>query len=85
MSNTPLAWASGNGHEAVVEMLLGRADIDPNKPGEDGQTPLGCAAKNGYEGAVKILLGQDDVNPTNLVRAANHHSGGLLKTGTRER
>jgi len=36
MRATPLAWAVGNGHEAVVELLLGRADINPDKPDEDG-------------------------------------------------
>jgi len=29
MGDTPLAWAAENGHEAVVELLLGRADITP--------------------------------------------------------
>jgi len=40
MGDTPLAWAERYGHKAVVKVLLGRHDIDPNKPGEDGQTPL---------------------------------------------
>jgi len=32
MGNTPLVWAAGNGHEAVVELLLGWADLDTDKP-----------------------------------------------------
>ena len=56
MGNTPLGWAAGNGHEGVVEILLCRDDINPNKPDEDGQTPLLLAARNGHEGVVKILL-----------------------------
>ena len=63
MGDTPLAWAAWNGHEAIVKLLLGRADIDPDKPREDGRTPLMLASCNGHEGVVKMLLGRDDVNP----------------------
>ena len=48
MGNTPLAWAAKSGHEEVVRELLRRDDIDPDKPGEDGQTPLCLAACNGH-------------------------------------
>ena len=34
MSNTPLGWAAVAGHEEVVEVLLSRDDIDPEKPDE---------------------------------------------------
>ena len=63
MGHTPLAWAAGNGHEAVIEILLGREGIDPDKPGEAGRTPLLQAARNGHEGVVRMLLERDDVNP----------------------
>ena len=66
MGATPLAWAAGNGHEAVVELLLGRADINPDKPGGDGRTPLVLAACGGHQGVVEMLLGRDDVNPNKL-------------------
>jgi len=36
MGDTPLGWAAGKGHEEVVKLLLGRADINHDKPGEDG-------------------------------------------------
>ena len=63
IGNTPLTWAACNGHEGVVEVLLGRDDINPNKQGVGGQTPLHCAAFNGHEEVVKVLLEQDEVNP----------------------
>ena len=63
VDDTPLMWAAVNGHERVVEMLLGQGDIRPDKPGEDGQTPLWVAAWKGHEGVVKMLLGRDEVNP----------------------
>ena len=62
MGNTPLTWAAYNGHEGVVEILLGRDGINPNKRDVGGQTPLCCAAQNGREGVLKMLLGRDDVN-----------------------
>ena len=59
----PLAWAAWNGHEGVVEILLGRGEIDPDKPDNKGRTPLSFAAWSGREGVVKILLGREEVNP----------------------
>ena len=40
VDNTPLVWAACNGHERVVEMLLKRGNVSPDRAGEDGQTPL---------------------------------------------
>ena len=37
---TPLAWAARNGHEEVVEVLLGREEVNPNKPDDRDKTPL---------------------------------------------
>jgi len=60
---TPLHWATWGGHEGVVKTLLGRDDINPDEPDNDGQTPLHWAGLRGHEGVVKVLLGRDDVNP----------------------
>jgi len=44
-------------------MLLGREEVDPDKPDMFNRTPLYCAAGNGHGGVVKILLGREDVSP----------------------
>ena len=59
---TPFWGAVLNGHEGVVEILLGRNDVNPDAQDIDGRTPLCCAAQNGHEGFVKMLLERDDVN-----------------------
>jgi len=60
---TPLLWATKEGHEGVVRILLEREDVNPNQADtECGQTPLSWAAENGHEGVVKILLERGDVN-----------------------
>ena len=60
---TPLSWATENGHEGIVKLLLGRKDVNPDTPNTGGRTPLSFAAENGHEGIVKLLLGREDVNP----------------------
>ena len=47
MGYTSLARAAWNGHEAVVELPVNRAQIDLDKPSEDGQAPLMLAACDG--------------------------------------
>jgi ankyrin repeat protein len=50
-----------NGHEAVVKLLAGKADVDSKD--ESGRTPLSLAAENGHEAVVKLLLaGKADVD-----------------------
>jgi hypothetical protein len=44
------------GHEAVVELLLAKNNIDPNQRDKFGLTPLFFAAKNEYPDVVKLLL-----------------------------
>ena len=87
LGNTPLVWAAHNGHERVVKILLGRDDVNPDKPDFRERTPLSCAAGRGHEGVVKILLGRDDVNPdkpgeweqTPLFYAARKGHEGVVK------
>jgi ankyrin repeat protein len=54
---TPLSWAAGNGHEAVVKLLLEKGvELETKDKSNYGQTPLSWAAGNGHEAAVKLLL-----------------------------
>ncbi|KAH0551075.1 hypothetical protein GP486_007577, partial [Trichoglossum hirsutum] len=47
---TLLWWATGNGYEAIVKLLLDSDKVDVNsKDGGHGQTPLSWAAMNGRE------------------------------------
>ena len=46
-----------------MKILLGRKDINPNKPDENSQTPRFWATRSGYEGVVKMLLEREDANP----------------------
>jgi len=87
LDRTPLTWATYNGHEKVVEILLGCSEVTPDKPDKYGQTPLGYAARNGHEGIVKILLGREEVTPdkpgnygrTPLLCAARNGHEGVVK------
>jgi len=48
-----------------VKLLLGCADVNPDKPDNSGQTSLSWAARNGRDGspALKLLLGREGVTP----------------------
>lgn len=60
---TLLSWGAGNVHEGIVNLLLGREDVNPGIPDTMyDQTQLSRAAKNGREGIVKLLLEREDVN-----------------------
>ncbi|KAF5563133.1 ACB 4-hydroxyacetophenone monooxygenase [Fusarium phyllophilum] len=59
----PLCMAAGDGHVAVVRLLLGTGKVDPDARDFDGQSPLWRAAKNGHTTIVKLLLDTCNVDP----------------------
>jgi ankyrin repeat protein len=76
---TPLSWAAGRGHEAVVRLLVDTGKADINSKNNNGWTPLMWAAGRGREAVVKLLAdtGEADINskikfsgPTSLLLAA---------------
>jgi len=84
---TPILLAAAEGHEGVVELLLGRKDVKSGKTDDDGRTPLHFAALYGHEGVVQVLLELGDVNPdkptkygqTPLSCAAENGNKGVVK------
>jgi len=62
---TPLAWAAGNGHEGMVNILLLQAGVKPDKLDIYCDTPLLRASKRGHEEVVKRLLAREEINVNN--------------------
>ena len=61
---TPLIWAAICGQEGVVELLLERQTVNPDKPDKyPRRTALSWAAGKGHEGIVKLLLERASANP----------------------
>jgi len=53
MGFTPLTWAAWQGNQGAVTLLLTQDDIDPDKPGDEGETPLLVASRSGHPGVVR--------------------------------
>ncbi|KAJ2988192.1 hypothetical protein NUW58_g4110 [Xylaria curta] len=53
---TPLYWAAENGQEEVVNLLLQKGGVDPDRKDFYDETPLFAAARNGRDAIVKLLL-----------------------------
>jgi ankyrin repeat protein len=62
-NQTPLSWATENGHDAMVMLQLAQDSVDPDSKDNGGTIPLSRAARRGHEAIVKLLLAQDRVDP----------------------
>jgi ankyrin repeat protein len=58
---TPLFLAASNGHDAIVQLLMARSDVEVNTNDKDGWTPLSLAADKGHDAVVRLLLARGDV------------------------
>jgi len=80
----PLAWAARNGHEEVVKILLGREEVNPHKPDNDGRTLIEFAAWYRHGGVVKMLLGRKMPSRASQTMTAEHRSRFPLGKAMRE-
>ncbi len=53
---TLMHWAASGGHEAVVNWLLSKTNLDPDSKDNQGLSPLSRAASAGHERVVNLLL-----------------------------
>ena len=88
MGFTPLMWASLQGNEKAVNLLLNWGNASPNIPGNRGRTPLHLASGEGHEGVVKLLLSryyydtpdlQDSYGQTPLCNASRNGHAKVVK------
>lgn len=58
---TPLSWATENGNEEMVRILIDLGDkVDADSKDHYGRTPLSWAARNGYEAVARMLIDLGD-------------------------
>ncbi|OQE18825.1 hypothetical protein PENFLA_c020G03626 [Penicillium flavigenum] len=85
---TPLFYAAENGHEEIVELLVGCERVGLEIGDMHGNTPLAVAAENDHEGVVRRLLtgprqadpnARDENGQTPLFAAAYFGHTGVVK------
>ena len=68
---TPLQWAAGKAHDAVVRLLLELDNVNPDETDNEGRTALSEACRYGHEEVVRLLLAQKNVNPNEADKYGN--------------
>ena len=87
VGQTPLSWATKNGHEGIVKLLLAIETVDVDSKDKYGWTPLSWATEKGHEGIVELLLATEKVDidskdnggRTPLSRASVNGHEGIVK------
>ncbi|SCO24250.1 uncharacterized protein FFNC_15500 [Fusarium fujikuroi] len=57
---TPLSFAAGKGHKAVVELLLAYVQVSPDSQDKLGGSPLFWATVNGHESVIELFCKEAD-------------------------
>ncbi|MDO5465331.1 MAG: ankyrin repeat domain-containing protein, partial [Akkermansia sp.] len=82
--DTPLYWATFNGHSECVKLLLAAPGIDVNKAVGFGITPLQLAAYNGHSECVKLLLAAPGIDVNKADKNGTTPIGRAAKNGHSE-
>ncbi|KAH6984419.1 hypothetical protein BKA56DRAFT_462149, partial [Ilyonectria sp. MPI-CAGE-AT-0026] len=53
---TPLSWASCNGHDGIVKLLLGSKQVHADRPDKSNRTPLWWAIGGAHKSVAKVLI-----------------------------
>jgi ankyrin repeat protein len=67
---TPLLVAANNGHEAMVQQLLQRPDINPNSKLSDGTTSLMLATQRGYDNVGMTILTIEETEASTVLQSS---------------
>lgn len=78
---TALSWAAGNGHAAVMNLLLDRTGIDINAKDHYDQTPCFWAAQAGREEVLELLLTRDSIDVNILTKNGESLLGVAIENG----
>ncbi|KAL5085662.1 hypothetical protein Trisim1_010008 [Trichoderma cf. simile WF8] len=88
---TALSWASGNGHEAIVQLLLDSNKVDVNSRDDNGWTPLKWATEKKHTNIAQLLLDEGATldGPLRVHRGviratAFSHDSNLIVSGARD-
>ena len=84
MRNMHLEWAARNGDEAIVQLLLSREDIDPEKPAEDSLKLWCWLLAIGMNELWKCYSDEKISTPTSWMGTVKNLSIMLLHMGARE-
>ena len=86
-NRTTVSWAAGEGHDAIVKLLIDTGKVDADLADDSKRTPLSHAAEKGHQAVVKLLLdtgkveadAKDDKGWTPFLHAAQNGHEAIVK------